>query len=313
MRWFIGTLITVNLAILLWSWLGKDEQPNGDLVSPGVGTIRLLSEAPVTPEPVAVPIPAPRLSSGTQDAPVASASSGAAVAPAELTAMPEAQPLTETEPVPAVPAAAEPASAATTVPAAEAAAKPAEAAATETAIAGAVISAPEPRYVPEPEPVAAAPALLCSRIGPFADEAAAKSVSSYLASQGQVDSHQATAQVFVGYWVLIPPQPSRSAAKAIGEQLKAKGIKDFWIVGKGAVKNGISLGVFSQKENVDGFAKRIRAKGFTVEIRNKTKTTQQLWLDYRGSKAIDPAVINTRAPAGVTIESKDCPTTPARG
>jgi hypothetical protein len=308
MRWFIGTLIMVNVAILLWGWLGTDEQPNGELASPGVGTIRLIDETPTASEPVAVPIPAPPRTAGAQDAEPATASSAAAMAPAVVSAMPEAQPLTEAEP-----AAVEPAAETITEPAAEAVAQAQSEPAAERALADAVITAPEPRYVPEPEPAPVVAALQCSRIGPFADEAAAKATRSYLAGLGQVSSHQATAQVFVGYWVLIPPQASRSAANAIGEQLKAKGIKDFWIVSKGAVKNGISLGVFSQKDNVDSFAQRIRDKGFTVEIRNKTKAAQQLWLDYSGSKAIVPAEIDSRAPAGVTIEAKDCPATPVRG
>lgn len=298
MRWFIGTLIALNLGILLWGWMGAEEKPSTDLASPGVGSIRLLGEAPAAPEPVAVPIPAPPRNSSRQDTPAESAAStAAAAAPTQdvrpLTAEQPAAPAMKSVPAPVV----------TDAPASSAATS---AAAAVQADEDANIRAPEPRFVPEPESIPATAQLQCSRIGPFDSAAEAKATRNYLASKGKVSDHKAAGQVRVGYWVLIPPAPSRSAAEATAAQLKAKGITDLWIVSKGEVKNGISLGVFSQKENADSFVKHAKAKGFRVEIRDKTKPGQQLWLDYTGSKAISTTEIKPSAPAGVTAVSQGC-------
>lgn len=300
MRWFIGTLIAVNLAILLWGWLGGDEQPEGELAAPGVGTIRLMGEPPATAEPQAVPIPAPPRHTGDMAQAEPAASGAAAVAPAKVADTPELQPLSEPAPI----AEAEPVTAAP---------EPAESPAAQLADATPMVSVPEPEYVPEPEVVAPAAKPVCASIGPFANAAAAKATRGYLQGLGKVDSHQQTGQQRVGYWVLVPPQASRAAAESIAAQLKAKGIKDYWIVSKGEVKNGISLGVFSQKDNADAFIKRARAKGFTVELREKTKPVEQLWLDYRGNKPVTPAELGSRAPAGVRVESQGCPATGVRG
>lgn len=294
MRWFIGILILVNLIILAWGWLGDDEQPGSELAAPGVGTIRLLGEPPATPEPVAVPIPAPPRDSGqmaTREA--AEPAPAATVTPAAPAQPPKAQPLTQTEApaVAAAPAQSEP----------------------EAEPPQPVVSAPEPEYVPEPDAIAPVLPRACARIGPFADAAAAKATRGYLAGLGQVSDHRQTGQQRVGWWVLVPPQPSRAAAEAIAATLKAKGIKDYWVVSKGEAKNGISLGVFSQKGNAQALVKRLRAKDLDVQMREKTKPVRQLWLDYSGTKPVTAAEIGSRAPAGVQVKSRGCPATGVRG
>lgn len=297
MRWFIGILIAVNLAILAWGWLGDDEPASGKLAAPGVGTIRLMGEPETAPEPVAVPIPAPPRDTGEM-----AAKEPAAAQTAKATPAPETQ-VSKPLPPPQEEAPAEqPASAPQTLAEAEPSAEPEAPAGPEP-----VVGAPEPEYVPEPGLVAPVPKRFCLRIGPFADARAAKSTRSYLAGLGEVKDHKQTAEQRVGYWVLVPPQPSRAAADAIAARLKAKGIKDYWVLSRGPVRNGISLGVFSQRENADTMLKEIRAKGFKVEMRDKTKRVEQLWLDYSGTKPVRDADVASRAPAGVRVESQSCP------
>lgn len=299
MRWFIGTLIAVNLAILAWGWLGDDEQPGGELAAPGVGTIRLLGEPPEKAEPVAVPIPAPPRETGELAArePLAPAD----VAGASVAAVPQAEPLGEDADASPAPA-AEPAE-----PEAVAQALPKAQVDPETTEAKPLVDTPEPRFVPEPGVIAPTPKRVCVTVGPFADAAAAKATRSYLAGLGKVSSRQAMGETVIGHWVLVPPQPSRAAAEAVAAKLKAKGIKDYWIIGKGELKNAISLGVFSQKDNADSLVQRTRAKDIPVELRDKTKPVQQVWLDYDGAQPVTQAAVAKHAPADVRIESRSCP------
>lgn len=291
MRWFIGTLVALNLAFLLWSWLGREEAPEGELAAPGVGSIRLLGEAPPEqPAPEPVPIPAPLRPSGVMTAP--------AEAAAEIAAAPagDAPPADAPEEGAATPS--EPAQAAAAPPAG-----------TPPAAAVPAIATAEAPRVPELDvpPAPAAPPLHCSRIGPFTDASATATVRKYLQGRGTVSSREAEQPVPVGYWVLVPPQASRAAAQAVTKRLQAAGINDFWIVSRGPVKNGISLGVFSQKENADNFLKRATDKGFDAEIREKTRNGKVVWLDYQGKAALQPMEIHARVPQGVTVHRQDCP------
>jgi hypothetical protein len=293
MRWFIGTLIAVNLAILLWGWLGTDDTSNGKLAAPDVGSIRLMSEVNSTQpqEAEAVPIPSPPRSSGVMTEPATPPASPAAVAKTEAEA---------SAPAPQQPQAPAGSQATPTV-----AGAPSEPPSKKPEPA---ISAPEPEMVPEPDiKPAAPPSLYCNRIGPFENAAAAKSTLAYLQKRGKVSTQSETRQARIGYWVLIPRQANRAAAEAMVAKLKAKGITDYWIVSKGMLKNAISLGVFSQQNNADSFARNARAKGFKVVIRDKTKAHKVLWLAYQGKSFIPPAQVRQRAPAGITIKEQDCP------
>ncbi len=311
MRWFIGSLIALNLGILAWGWLGDKQPPPAELAAPGVGTVRLVGEPSADAEPVEVPIPAPPKAVGTPG------ESGGAASPSPTlaAASPQARSLeAEQAPLPSarLPA-SEPPAPAKVIDSAPVAAPP-PGRPTAPADGGAtvvdatpVVSAPEPAFVPEPDviPAAKTAARQCQRIGPFASAAAATTTRQALAKLGTVNSEQISGEVPAGHWVLVPPQASRAAALAVADRLKKKGITDLWVISKGAEKNGISLGVFSQRENADRFARRARAKGFDVEIRIKTKPGKQTWLNYTGKTAIKTRDIpNT---AGVSIVPRDCP------
>jgi hypothetical protein len=42
-------------------------------------------------------------------------------------------------------------------------------------------------------------------------------------------------------------------------------------------------------------------------VRERTKDSTQIWLDYQGDVFVPAAQIRERAPEGVTIEERDCP------
>lgn len=287
MRWFIGILVVANLGILLWGWLGEEQQPKVELASPGVGTIRIVGEAPPVPEASAVPIPAPPRGGDAMTAPAA---------PPAVTEVRPREPVEAEEPLAVTPAP-------TVAPPAD---EPSPSI-TEPEAAPPAITAPEPAFVPEPEPLLAPPPMHCSRIGPFADEAASAATRSYLASQGEVSVEQETSREVTGYWVLVPPQPSRAAAKALADRLKAKGVTDLWVIGKGEQQFGISLGVFSQRPNADRVAKRVRDKGFEVTITEKAQERVVFWLAYQGTAAITAKDLPGGLPSGASVASEDCP------
>lgn len=65
-----------------------------------------------------------------------------------------------------------------------------------------------------------------------------------------------------GYWVYIPPVKKRAQAEKKVAQLKALGIKDYFVMQeKGKWLNAISLGVFKSSEAAQKYLESLRAKG----------------------------------------------------
>jgi hypothetical protein len=65
------------------------------------------------------------------------------------------------------------------------------------------------------------------------------------------------------FWVYLPPFPSKPAAeKRIGE-LRALGLKDFFVLNDGAFRNAVSLGVFKTEDAANKFVDSLRNQGVT--------------------------------------------------
>ena len=115
---------------------------------------------------------------------------------------------------------------------------------------GEVEAIPEPDHA-QPEPVAVEPQRLCWGLGPFAKRAQGRTAVELLSKQGITAGVQTVGLPDLeGHWVLLPPFSSRGAARDAIDELKAKGIKDYFLVATGEMKNAVSLGVFSRPGNI---------------------------------------------------------------
>ncbi len=66
----------------------------------------------------------------------------------------------------------------------------------------------------------------------------------------------------IGYWVYIPPIADKNALNQKIAQLKARGVKEYFVVQEpGQWLNAISLGVFKTEETAKKFLDELRAKG----------------------------------------------------
>jgi hypothetical protein len=65
-----------------------------------------------------------------------------------------------------------------------------------------------------------------------------------------------------GYWIYIPPVKKRAAVEKKIEQLKERGVKDYFVVQeKGKWLNAISLGVFKTEEAAQKYLATLKTKG----------------------------------------------------
>ncbi|HCI13363.1 MAG: hypothetical protein A2063_10790 [Gallionellales bacterium GWA2_60_142] len=64
----------------------------------------------------------------------------------------------------------------------------------------------------------------------------------------------------IGYWVYIPPLKDKAAVAQKIEQLKARGVEEYFVVQDAGVwLNAISLGVFKTREAAQNFVNQLRA------------------------------------------------------
>ena len=83
------------------------------------------------------------------------------------------------------------------------------------------------------------------------------------------------------YWVYIKPETNRKKALEAGKRLKAKKIKDFYVIRKGEKIHGVSLGRFRNKNGAYELAKKVKKLGFDVVVEPVFKTYTVYWLDYQ--------------------------------
>lgn len=83
------------------------------------------------------------------------------------------------------------------------------------------------------------------------------------------------------YWVFIKPKKNRTKAIETGNSLKAKNIKDYYVIRKGEKIHGVSLGRFRNINSANGLAKKVKKLGFDVTVEPVFKSYTVYWLDYQ--------------------------------
>ena len=126
-----------------------------------------------------------------------------------------------------------------------------------------------------------------------------------------VDWRQETREKQIGYWVLIPPQASRQAARRKVKELLDAGIEDVWRFTQGDLANAISLGLFSRQAPAERHRQEISRKGFTTEVRPRYVDETFYWLDFR---VTDDRELSSelkgelaRDYSGAKVSSRECP------
>ena len=122
----------------------------------------------------------------------------------------------------------------------------------------------------------------CIRVGPFTDESESAGLRSELQTQFErVQTRESTSVVELGYWVNIPPLPTRAEAQTLVEKLNATDVKEFYVVPRGLSANAIALGVFRSPTRAENRRKQIRKLdlGVDVIVELQTQTELNYWLE----------------------------------
>ena len=136
--------------------------------------------------------------------------------------------------------------------------------------------------------------LSCIRLGPFTSE------DDLVVFQTEVEgllervgTRETKSIVDKGYWVFLPPYPTRAEALKVVDQMSKAGAKDFYVVPRGITVNAVSLGVFQSRIRAERRREQIRqlGLGFDVVIELQTEIESSYWLQGGPIDALNPALI----------------------
>lgn len=121
----------------------------------------------------------------------------------------------------------------------------------------------------------------CFSLGPLKKAEQAKTLAGRL-KQWQLSGWSRKSQEAgrKGYWVLLPPLPSRGEARSAVAELKEKGIKDYFLVATGDKANGVSLGVFSSFELAHRRINQLSKLGFKAIWEEVRLPVDEFWVDW---------------------------------
>lgn len=130
---------------------------------------------------------------------------------------------------------------------------------------------------------------ICLEWGDFSGadlKRATEALSALQLGEGKISQRQI--EYKKGYWVYIPPLKSKTAATQKASQIRALGVKEYFIVQEaGAFRYAISLGVFKTQEAAQNHLRELRVKGISTarvgERASKLKTTMFVLNDVEAS------------------------------
>jgi cell division protein FtsN len=125
---------------------------------------------------------------------------------------------------------------------------------------------------------------ICETIGVFEKRQQAELLSVQLRALGlKPDIASESSNEQAGYWVLIPPQPTREQAIGTARELEAAGVEDLWRFTSGNLARAISLGLFRDEERAVARRDQIATLGFNPEVRPRYRELTKYWLSYQYS------------------------------
>ena len=134
----------------------------------------------------------------------------------------------------------------------------------------------------------------CYRVGPFASEKRVGAVRKWLADQVVAAVPRESEKEVRTWRVYLPSQGSKKAVRETRARLDRKGFKDHAPFSEGELKNAISLGVYSVKENAEKHLKQLKKKGFKqTRLQLQQHQRRLYWLDVKTES--DPGAIFVRA------------------
>ncbi len=139
----------------------------------------------------------------------------------------------------------------------------------------------------------------CKFAGPYAESDTAKQHAQSLRDQGlEIGVQQKQELVQVGLWILSEPLTSKEEARTLVQDLRAAGVKDFFLTAPNGGKRYASLGFFKNRRLAEDRVADLARKGFATRLSPWRKHRSTYWLTARPSEAEQAAEIFANLPGG---------------
>ncbi len=120
--------------------------------------------------------------------------------------------------------------------------------------------------------------LLCELVGPFeSSDIASDFVERLKAIEVGASLRDIELPAGPGYWVYLEPRPTRREALRVLSELQSKRI-DSYVIPKGELANGISLGMFSRKQLSDARVKEMVSIGLEPLVQEIERSYREMWV-----------------------------------
>lgn len=174
-----------------------------------------------------------------------------------------------------------------------------------------IVPADTPASAPAPAAgTAPAPPLACLEWGGIlpTDVARANEALAPLALGSRL-TRRLVADDSAGWWVFMPPRPSRQDAQKKAAELRALGVEEYFVVqDEGPLRYAISLGVFKTEAAAENRLAALRERGVkTAQIGRRDNPTQRLFLQIRPVEGPLAAKLRTMAQSFPGSEVHECP------
>jgi len=165
-----------------------------------------------------------------------------------------------------------------------------------------------PALKPKPAPQAQSPGA-CIEWGGFALAEAPRAEQALEPLALGARLAQRRSEETAGWWVFVPPQPSRAAALKKAAELKSLGVDDFFVIqDEGKTRWAISLGIFSSEDAARSRLEALRAKGVrSAQTGARETQVAKTWFQLRGAEAAQLARLRETAQAFPGTDLRDCP------
>lgn len=119
---------------------------------------------------------------------------------------------------------------------------------------------------------------LCFMVGAFAtSEDAQEFIARLAALDVSAFEHPVDLSAGEGYWVYLEPLSNREEARRRLAELQARGV-DSYIIPKGELENGISLGVFTKRDLAEARLNELVKMGLAPKLHDIERSYRELWV-----------------------------------
>ncbi|MCD8520951.1 MAG: SPOR domain-containing protein [Saccharospirillaceae bacterium] len=122
---------------------------------------------------------------------------------------------------------------------------------------------------------------LCYVAGPYAEELDARHLLARVTAlglHGRINLVEIASGEPSEYWVHVPPRATREEALRTLKELQKRKI-DSYIITQGDLAEGVSLGLFRNKESAYGLQKDVEQFGIPVDVLVVAKATREYWVE----------------------------------